>query len=575
MTDGALIARVVPDVTGLDKQFDYVVPPELVDAVRVGSIVRVPLGPRKVRAWVVALSATSDIENLKPVTSWSGIGPDEAVIDLARWAAHRWAGRLRPFLLAASPAALVKKAVSSPPRMWHPAEQRVLDPLGGVIRLPPCTDPLPTLLAACSSGPILVVQPDVDGAGLLAARLRGAGLRVAVTPRDWAAAAGGVDVVIGARAAVWSPCPGLAGIVVIDEHDESLQDERSPTWHARDVAVERARRAAVPCWLVSPTPTLEALAWAGSRASRPSRLEERNGWPFVAVVDRSVEELPVASPVSRALLEACRDPHQRVVCVLNTKGRARRLVCRACRAQVTCAACHAGVSQARDATLHCSRCEATRPALCNACGSTRLAGIGIGTARLRDELAAAIRRPVVEISADAADDAVASAPPDAVFLGTEAVLHRVRSASTVVFVDFDDELLAPRYRAAEEAMSLVVRAARLVGARASGGRVLLQTDLPRHEVVQAALHADPSRLVEPERERRLLLGLPPARAIAAVSGTAASSWLQPCPLGLELSGPAQGRWLVRALTWDDLADGLQTLGPRPRGVRVEVDPHRV
>ena len=232
-----------------------------------------------------------------------------------------------------------------------------------------------------------MVQPDVDGAGLLAARLRGAGLRVAVTPRDWAAAAGGVDVVIGARAAVWSPCPGLAGIVVIDEHDESLQDERSPTWHARDVAVERARRAAVPCWLVSPTPTLEALAWAGSRASRPSRVEERNGWPFVAVVDRSVEELPLASPVSRALLEACRDPHQRVVCVLNTKGRSRRLVCRACRAQVTCAACHAGVSQARDATLHCSRCEATRPALCNACGSTRLAGIGIGIARLRDDVA--------------------------------------------------------------------------------------------------------------------------------------------------------------------------------------------
>ena len=163
MTDGALIARVVPDVTGLDKQFDYVVPPELADAVRVGSIVRVPLGPRKVRAWVVELSATSDIENLKPVASWSGIGPDEAVIDLARWAAHRWAGRLRPFLLAASPAALVKKAVSSPPRTWDPAEQRVLDPLGGVIRLPPCADPLPTLLAACSSGPILVVQPDVDG----------------------------------------------------------------------------------------------------------------------------------------------------------------------------------------------------------------------------------------------------------------------------------------------------------------------------------------------------------------------------------------------------------------------------
>jgi primosomal protein N' (replication factor Y) (superfamily II helicase) len=65
--------------------------------------------------------------------------------------------------------------------------------------------------------------------------------------------------VVGARAAAWAPAPDLAAVVVLDEHDEVWQEERVPTWHARDVAIERARRAGVPCVLVSPTPSLEAL----------------------------------------------------------------------------------------------------------------------------------------------------------------------------------------------------------------------------------------------------------------------------------------------------------------------------
>jgi primosomal protein N' (replication factor Y) len=309
--------------------------------------------------------------------------------------------------------------------------------------------------------------------------------------------------------------------------------------------------------------------------TQPSRVDERNGWPFVEVVDRSRDDSPVSSPVSRALLELCRDRSQRVVCVLNTKGRARRLACRSCRSALLCETCRAGVSQSKDGSLACARCGATRPALCNSCGSTRLVGLGIGIARLREELEAAVRRPVVEVSADTDAAALDKAPSDAVFLGTEAVLHRVRSATTVVFIDFDDELLAPRFRAAEEAMTLVVRAARLVGPRSAGGRVLIQTEDPRHEVVQAALHADPSRLLAAERTRRETLGLPPARAMAAVTGTAAGDWLRSVPLGFDVSGPAQGRWLVRAADWDTLADGLEQLGGRPRGVRIEVDPHRV
>src|SRR5207342_2268934 len=130
---------------------------------------------------------------------------------------------------------------------------------GGVVRQPPSADPIPVVLAAASVGPTLVVTPSVDQARLLGARLRRSGLSVAVVPRDWPAAAGGVDVVVGARAAAWAPMPVMGAVVVLDEHDEALQEERAPTWHARDVAVERARRGGVPCLLVSPVPSLAAL----------------------------------------------------------------------------------------------------------------------------------------------------------------------------------------------------------------------------------------------------------------------------------------------------------------------------
>ena len=103
-------------------------------------------------------------------------------------------------------------------------------------------------------------------------------------------------------------------------------------------------------------------------------------------------------------------------------------------------------------------------------------------------------------------------------IGTEAVLHRAASADVVAFLDLDAELLAPRYRAAEQAMALLARAARLVGGRGGGGRLLVQTFLPRHEVLQAVLHADPSRVAKVELSRREMLGLPPFAALAAVSG---------------------------------------------------------
>jgi len=499
-----LIVRVVPDVAGLDgKEFDYLVPNRFRDQMRVGAIVRVVLHGRRVRAWVSAVDveAPAGVE-LRPISQVSRGGVDAEVFDLARWAAWRWAGRLVHLLDTATNA----RATVRPGTL-------AAAPGVTVRRIPPAA-PLP--------------------------------------PFD------GALVVRGRRSTVWAALdrPPRA-IVVVDEHDEGLQEERAPTWHARDVAVERARRLGVPCILTSPCPSLEALAVA-DRVIEPSRDEERAGWPIVEVVDRRRDD-PRSRLYSEALVRAIdRAGDRPVLAVLNRRGRSRLLACAACGEVATCERCGAAVVQP-ETVLHCERCGLDRPVVCTHCGSSAMRNLRAGAGRAQEELDALVGRGRVTV-------------------GTEAVLHgQIDGAALVAFLDFDQELLAPRYRASEQAMALLARAARLLGPRQRGGRILVQTRLPKHPVIEAALYADPGRLAAAELERRRQLGFSPACALAAVSGAAAPAFIEAlgAPLGVEVLGPADGRWLLRASDHRTLCDALAAT-PRPPGrLRVEVDPLRV
>ncbi len=576
------VARVLPDVSGLDRSFDYSIPDEFRDRVGVGSLVRIDLHNRRVGGWVIALDDRPaegvDVGQLKPIAKWTGAGPDEAMIELARWASVRWAAnRLRPFLVTASP----KRAVTSladPTRSSSPgtgpsspATSSLLVGGGGVLRLPPRSDVMPTLSSAVSfasqrRGSVLVVVPSAAQVALLAVRLRRGGLSVAVHPEQWAAAASGVDVVLGTRAASWAPCGGLAAAIVVDEHDEALQEERAPTWHARDVVVERCRRAGVPCVLVSPIPTLTAVeTWSGERGVvHPPASRERNGWPTITVVDRSDEDPWKRSLVTSALIDRLRTPGLRVMCVSNITGRARVLACRTCRALIRCERCDAAVGLGDGGRLGCRRCGAERPPVCQECGRSSFANLRPGVTRLREELEAAANRPVVAVTGTSG-----ALPPAEIHVGTEAVLHRVGSADVVAFLEFDSELLAPRFRSAEHALALVVRAGRI------GAEVLVQTFTPDHEVIRAAIHGDPSIVIDGERARRTALRLPPYAALARVSGEGADVFVAALArTGLEVGGT--GDYLVRANDWTTLGEALNATERRAGSrIRIEVDPFRV
>jgi primosomal protein N' (replication factor Y) (superfamily II helicase) len=552
--------------------------------VRVGDRVRIPLAGRRVGGWIVAL----DVEppagvTLRPVARWSGRGPGPELIDLADWAAWRWAGRPASFLRTASPDRVVRglppafrAAPSSQPdgvggRVAHDIAHLAAEALRhprSIVRLPPAADPADVALAAATRGHTLVLCPTVPVSRSVGRRLRRSGVPVADHPRDWAQGAAGATVV-GTRSAAWAPVGGLAAVVVIDEHDEAHQQEQAPTWHARDVAAERARRAGVPCVLTSPCPSLEALGWG--ELVTPGRADERAGWPAVDVVDMRRED-PRTGLLPPALVRLLRSD-RRVVCVLNRTGRARLLACAACGELARCERCDAAVVQPSPDELSCPRCSAARPVVCAACGRGRMKALRQGVTRVREEIAALVGEPVAEVSGARPGDGAGTR----VVVGTEATLHQLDRTEVVAFLDFDQELLAPRYRAAEQAFALVARAARLVGGKSGGGRLVLQTFVPRHEVVQAALHADPARVARAERERRELLRFPPVTAMAEVSGAAAGAFVEAlgAPLGVDVAGPSDGRALVRAPDHGTLCDALAGVERPPGRLRIAVDPPRV
>jgi primosomal protein N' (replication factor Y) len=143
-------------------------------------------------------------------------------------------------------------------------------------------------------------------------------------------------------------------------------------------------------------------------------------------------------------------------------------------------------------------------------------------------------------------------------------------------LDFDQELLAPRYRAAERAFALLARAARILGGRSPTTKLVVQTRLPHHEVIDAAVHADPARLTVIESARRAALGFPPERALALVSGDGAAEFAAALrgKGDLDVMGPAAGQWMVRAADHQRLCDALAAT-PRPKArTRVMVDPLR-
>jgi primosomal protein N' (replication factor Y) len=329
----------------------------------------------------------------------------------------------------------------------------------------------------------------------------------------------GWPVVVGARGGALAPTPRVRAGVVIDADDEAYRSQSSPTWDATTMMIERCSRDGADLWLTSVAPSPALLAHGPATPWGPVA----SGWPRVQVVDRR-ESDPHDGVLSRAALDAAHhalrgEEAVAVVVVLQRLGHGRLFACRRCGELARCALC-AAPEVATGETFACAEGHEPRANFCRSCGATNLKKVRVGVSTLARDVAAQLSQRVDEVTA--ASRAEISAR---VVVGTEAVFARVRRCALVVFVDYDQYLLAPRESARRHALIAVAKAGRLVGSRRDGrGEVIVQTRR-NDEVIDALRRGDVSAVVQDDDATARLLGLPPYGARAHVSGEAAEEFV--------------------------------------------------
>jgi primosomal protein N' (replication factor Y) len=367
-------------------------------------------------------------------------------------------------------------------------------------------------------------------------------------------ASGEARVVVGARSAIFAPMERVGLICVDEEHDPSYKQESDPRYDARTVAAKRAALEGAVALYGSATPRPESWA-ALERLELPQRLGAT--LPPVRLVDlRREAGYPLSAPLL-AELGAIAENGGKAILLLNRRGVAPALHCRACGATFRCPDCDVALVLHRDGSLRCHHCghAEPEPAECPACRSVELARIGAGTQRLEKELAARVPElELIRLDADAAGnpEELAAAlrrfrdADRAVLLGTQMVAkgHHFAGVALAAVVDADTGLGVPDLRAEERTFQLVTQLAGRSG-RDAPGRVLVQTFQPDARPLELAARHDVKRFLVDELERRRELGYPPFRHLVRVLATGrteseALGLLQELRAGLEGAGDLLG-----------------------------------
>lgn len=585
-----MIARVVPDVPSfaVDGGFRYAIPSEL--DIELGAIVRIPLGGRKVRGFVVGLESGDD-DGLKEIRARSGNAAvfDERLLQSLRWAAHHYVAPLSTLFRRAAPPNLPKIVNHPAAAMVRvPPVQSVAGDLGRRIAAGRTRN---THLQSADPhdlvdlvGPILerglsvmVVAPTKVETNRISDHLTDALGKTTLTvdpetpDREvtaiWSTvhSASGYVLVGTPRISLW-PVKNLGAAVIVGEARRGMKDRQTPTLHSRELLRARSgveRFALVTTGLVPSTETIAAgteVLTAGS--GRP--------WSLIEFVDRS-EDPPGAGVLSdrtKTAIAAAVNRNESVFVFTHRRGYAPVFRCVGCRELRVCSECGARVGQDGE----CRRCGALQGS-CPSCGRDRFEPLGAGVER------------VVEVVKRIVDsDRVGLAGHGRlVTVGSVRDVPSIERCTLAVVVDADGLILGTDYRAAEDALRSLARVAALVGP-GHGRRTIVQTSNPDHAVLGALRRGDALTFLRSELEQRAAFGFPPTGDLVVLEcrdcpDEAVESLTRRLPDVTVLGpSPIEGgqRWLLQGSDLSKAREELRTLAGEWRDsgatLRIDVDP---
>jgi len=642
----ALIALPVP----VRQLFTYAVPPALDAAAQPGAAVEAPFRGRAARGVIVERIATTTLANVRDLTKVLGAPLlDRHLLELTRWVADYYLAPPGEVVSAALPGGNEGMARSLARR--YAIEDRILKmPIPERITLTTAQREAvqaveaavqeqgfqPFLLhgvtgsgktevylraaraARESGGQTLVLVPEVALATqvlqVFAKRFGGrvgalhSYLPLGTRRRNWELARrGALDVVVGARSAVFAPLPKLRLIVVDEEHEPAYKQSEQLRYHGRDVAVRRAQMLGVPVVLGSATPSLESQANAARGKYRrlvlPDRVDKRP-MPHVRLVDmrREGSGPGVLSLPLRAAIQDRLEKGQQVLLWLNRRGHSHHVQCRACGHTPECPHCDIALTlhvparelvgaAAKSAptfaisepettpTLRCHYCDHREPApkKCAACGAPALRFGGAGTQRAEREVQGAfpqarVLRYDIDVARTAGgpegergggDVLARFARGDAdILLGTQMIAKGLDfpRVTLVGVLDADVALHLPDFRAAERTFQLLVQVSGRCGRGSIPGEVLIQTCTPEHPAiaaVAAATHAEGEKSFRTrELAERRDADYPPFTRLVT----------------LRADGPDEeaveraANFIAETARTDGKAKDLQVLGPAPQAI---------
>jgi primosomal protein N' (replication factor Y) len=562
--------------------------------VSVGSVVRIPLGGRKVRGYVTDVREGSQA-GLKAIRGLSGDVPvfDERLLETLRWAAHHYVSPLAGILTKTAPPNLPRRVVAPSWPEMSPFASGPLSSLAlaaGAGRRHPATYFLsstdwshhvetvvgPVAQAGLSS--MVVVATAAEAGGIAADLTATFGPRVLVGTPDlsdrqlteaWQVAATVPGtILVGTHRIVFWPVARLGLATIIQEGRRGMKDRQTPTVHAREILKTRARIERFGVVYLGRVPTTEVLGAGTEIVRAPGR---NRIWPLVEVIDRR-EDPPGSGLLTdrvRSALQHALKRQERVFLFTHRHGYAPASRCVKCRTLRRCAHC----GSRPDPGSTCARCGATLGP-CIECGGPRFEPLGAGVGRVLEVAARLLGRQSVGGVHD----------NRTVVVGTERDLIGVGTVDLAVAVDADGLILGTNYRAAEEALRVLTRLAAIVPF-GRGKRLMVQTSQPQHPVISALRRGDPLEFLEAELETRKDMGFPPAGELIVIEvregGTESDTMIR-AAVGDDATvyGPAPA---PRGLRWLIQGDGLSPVRTRLRStvqrlrdsgaaVRIDADP---
>jgi primosomal protein N' (replication factor Y) len=313
-------------------------------------------------------------------------------------------------------------------------------------------------------------------------------------------------IVIGTRSAVFSPLHDLGLIIVDEEHDSSLKQQDSFRYHARDLAILRARQLAIPIVLGSATPSFESLQNALSKKYHYHQLLKRAGKSNKAKIELiNMAQQQVEHGLSGTLkheIEQTLKRGEQVLLFLNRRGYAPAISCKECHWIANCERCNKPYTLHQKKQLlichHCT-CQLRVPHQCPGCGSVRIHALGHGTEQLQERIETLFSDyKTIRIDRDSTRKKgelakllqAVSDKEYQLLVGTQMLAkgHHFPDVTLVAVLDVDGALFSFDFRAAENMAQLLIQVAGRAGRDSKPGKVLVQTNFPEHPLLQDLVH---------------------------------------------------------------------------------------